>query len=93
MCELIEPPKKAAIVNACLGLREIGAIVGHGGSRFRLTGLGFHLSHLPMDARVGKVLISGGERANERKRLQPPTSTTMLTHPFSFGLLVSLVLH
>jgi hypothetical protein len=63
-----EPPPDESIVEACNHLLEVGAVhaVGHNeadediiGQMYRLTPLGYHLSRLPMDAKVGKVLIVG----------------------------------
>eukprot|EP00536_Pseudo-nitzschia_multiseries_P017713 jgi/Psemu1/328623/estExt_fgenesh1_pg.C_17490002 len=69
------PPPRTSLVQACKHLLEVGAlhVVDDGGSNsnsnsnseemdtwyYRLTPLGYHLSRLPMDARVGKVLIVG----------------------------------
>ena len=58
-----EPPPVDSIENACQHLLEVGALetVSDPGDAtlFRLTPLGYHLSCLPMDAKVGKVLIVG----------------------------------
>jgi HrpA-like RNA helicase len=58
-----DPPPMESLVHACLHLVEIDAIQhisGEDGSmRVRLTPLGYHLSQLPMDAKVGKILVVG----------------------------------
>ncbi|VEU35303.1 unnamed protein product [Pseudo-nitzschia multistriata] len=64
------PPPRHSLVQACRHLLEVdalGVVDGSGeatGGRedewtYRLTPLGYHLSRLPMDAKVGKVLIVG----------------------------------
>jgi HrpA-like RNA helicase len=56
---LIEPPPRQLIVHAAGHLMEIGALTNVGKGIFRLSPLGFHLSHLPMDCQVGKILLTG----------------------------------
>ena len=62
------PPAEGSLVQACKHLLEVEAlkVVDHGsdsgeaiGWLYRLTPLGYHLSRLPMDAKVGKMLIIG----------------------------------
>lgn len=59
------PPTEKGIVQACRHLLEVEAltVVEAGGEQidwlYRLTPLGYHLSRLPMDAKVGKMLIVG----------------------------------
>ena len=62
------PPPERNNIQACHHLREVGAlnIVDYGGSTddcrnwiYRLTPLGYHLSKLPTDAKIGKLLIIG----------------------------------
>ena len=61
------PPPKSSLLQACRHLMEVDAIrvVDKNDSdeenvwSYRLTPLGYHLSRLPMDAKVGKVLIVG----------------------------------
>ena len=69
------PPPKNSLLQACRHLLEVDALTvvdtgsGSGGDNdtdeeeltwsYRLTPLGYHLSRLPMDAKVGKVLIVG----------------------------------
>jgi len=62
------PPPKGSLVQACRHLLEVDALrvvdaKGREGMEdmwsYRLTPLGYHLSRLPMDAKVGKVLIVG----------------------------------
>ena len=57
-----EPPPEESVVAACCHLLEVGAltVTCHGPPiLYRLTPLGYQLSRLPMDAKVGKVLIVG----------------------------------
>lgn len=57
-----EAPHENHIHQACIHLQEIGAlrmIQNDPVPLFRLTPLGYHLSHLPMDAKVGKMLVTG----------------------------------
>jgi hypothetical protein len=62
------PPPKNSLLQACRHLLEVDAlrVVDKNGKEgeedawsYRLTPLGYHLSRLPMDAKVGKVLIVG----------------------------------
>lgn len=53
-----EPPSEDRLNEACTHLVQIGALVHLRDEKeacFRLTPLGYHLSHLPMDPKVGKV--------------------------------------
>ena len=59
LATLIEPPAKSAVVHSCAQLQEVGAIVNVDKGVFRLTPLGFHLAHLPLDVRVAKILVNG----------------------------------
>jgi len=58
-----EPPPEINLKESCDHLLEIGALthtpLEESIDTYRLTSLGYHLSHLPMDAKVGKVLIVG----------------------------------
>ncbi len=57
-----QPPSKKRLAEACNHLLQIGALTlmsGEDENLFRLTPLGYHLSHLPMDANVGKILVIG----------------------------------
>jgi hypothetical protein len=57
-----EPPPEKSIVGACKHLLEVDALTVSSQDPqilYRLTPLGYHLSRLPMDAKVGKVLIVG----------------------------------
>ncbi len=61
------PPDKSSLIQACRHLIEVDAlkVVDYGSTEdgtdflYRLTPLGYHLSRLPMDAKVGKILIIG----------------------------------
>ena len=59
LATLIEPPAKPAVVHSCVQLQEVGAITNVDKGVFRLTPLGFHLAHLPLDVRVAKILVHG----------------------------------
>eukprot|EP01012_Entosiphon_sulcatum_P043438 TRINITY_DN5775_c0_g1_i1.p1 TRINITY_DN5775_c0_g1~~TRINITY_DN5775_c0_g1_i1.p1 ORF type:complete len:1495 (+),score=287.07 TRINITY_DN5775_c0_g1_i1:1633-6117(+) len=51
----IEPPSPLAVAQALQGLKEVGALDDAEG----LTPLGYHLSSLPVDIHIGKLLIYG----------------------------------
>ena len=51
----MEPPPEAAVHTALRILEEVGAMTPDGA----LTALGHHLAQLPVDVRVGKLLILG----------------------------------
>jgi len=57
------PPFERSLIQACTHLMEVEAIRvvdgADGEQTYRLTPLGYHLSRLPMDAKVGKMLIIG----------------------------------
>jgi len=52
-----EPPTEEAVDRAIKALVAIGAL--ENSSKLGLTPLGFHIAHMPMDARIGKMLIYG----------------------------------
>jgi len=57
-----EPPPVSNLNEACGHLIEIGALKSSIEEKqhvYRLTPLGYHLAHLPMDPKVGKILIVG----------------------------------
>ena len=57
-----ESPPKSNIESACSHLQEMGAlsrVSSEDRTMFRLTPLGYHLSQLPMDPKVGKILVVG----------------------------------
>lgn len=57
-----EPPPTKSLLDACDHLLEVGGlevIAREPELVFKLTPLGFHLSHLPTDAKVAKCLITG----------------------------------
>eukprot|EP00977_Amphora_coffeiformis_P028185 scaffold34803_cov199-Amphora_coffeaeformis.AAC.1 len=54
-----EPPSTSTLEQSCQHLLNVDALHVVEGGLYRLTPLGFHLSRLPMDAKVGKVLIVG----------------------------------
>lgn len=57
-----EPPPTKSLLYACHHLVQIGALVvltTRPTLRVRLTPLGYHLAHMPMDPKVGKILIVG----------------------------------
>ena len=53
--KMIEPPDKMAIETAIDRLKGVGALDSKGG----LTPLGFHLAGLPVDVRIGKMILFG----------------------------------
>lgn len=59
--EALDPPDANAVRAAVDRLRAIGAVVVDGdlGGRVTTTPLGFHLSLLPVEPRVGKMLVMG----------------------------------
>ena len=57
-----EPPPPKTVLQACKHLLEVGAIrivALEPVVLYRLTPLGYHLARLPMDSKVGKVLLVG----------------------------------
>ncbi|CAE7309666.1 ndor1 [Symbiodinium natans] len=52
-----EPPALEAVERAIRSLVAIGAL--ENSSKLGLTPLGFHLAHMPVDARIGKMLVYG----------------------------------
>jgi ATP-dependent RNA helicase DHX57 len=58
-----EPPSEESLLLACQELQKMGALIPISGEssniRFKMTPLGYHLAHLPMDVKVGKILIVG----------------------------------
>jgi len=58
-----EPPPTKSLLDACDHLLEVGGLEVVASREpelvFKLTPLGFHLSHLPTDAKVAKCLITG----------------------------------
>jgi len=56
---LIEPPAPAAVERAVSELVALGALDVSGGKNEELTPLGTHLSTLPVDARIGKLILFG----------------------------------
>lgn len=52
-----EPPALEAVERAIRALVAIGALEND--SQLRLTPLGFHLAHMPVDVRIGKMLVYG----------------------------------
>lgn len=64
LARAVDPPKCSAITSAVTCLVEIGALrriggASDGGSDVELTALGRHLTGMPVDARIGKLLIFG----------------------------------
>ena len=62
LARAVTPPKDAAIAAALNNLLELSAVEqveggGMSGYRLQLTPLGFHLALLPIDVRLGKMLI------------------------------------
>ena len=63
LCQAPQPPTEEAVQSALTILNEVGAIAlvenASGKSTEHLTPLGHHLSKLPVDVRLGKMLIFG----------------------------------
>ena len=57
LLECITPPEKANIQHALSILHEIDAIHTSSNNHIQLTSLGNHLADLPVDCRLGKMLI------------------------------------
>ena len=60
LSDALDPPKQIAVEAAMKTLLEVGAIMNDdddAGSRFKVLPLGHHLSNLPADVRVGKMII------------------------------------
>ncbi len=57
----IEPPDTAAIRDGFLLLEELGAISGDADDR-RLTRIGRKLARLPVDPRIGRMVLAAGEQ-------------------------------
>ncbi|KAN0062041.1 putative ATP-dependent RNA helicase ucp12 [Thecaphora frezii] len=55
----IDPPSLASMDTALQTLVEVGALQQGQGFKSRLTSLGKHLAQLPLDLRLGKLLIMG----------------------------------
>jgi len=55
LARLVEPPAKDAVSGASERLRGVGAL----DQADQLTPLGFHLASLPVDVRVGKLMLLG----------------------------------
>lgn len=53
----LDPPDIRAIDSAWSTLRALGAIEEEGGTAARLTPLGAHLAMIPVDLRLGKMLV------------------------------------
>mmetsp|Transcript_22420 Transcript_22420/g.76149 ORF Transcript_22420/g.76149 Transcript_22420/m.76149 type:complete len:1472 (+) Transcript_22420:20-4435(+) len=55
-----DPPSEAAVADAVTSLREVGALTSAEGSaeEGELTPLGYHLAALPLDVRVGKLVVT-----------------------------------
>lgn len=53
----LDPPDVRAIDSAWTTLRLLGAIESEGGTAARLTPLGMHLAMIPVDLRLGKMLV------------------------------------
>ena len=55
----LDPPPPASVAAAVARLAGVGAVVDVGGGKLALTPLGFHLSRLPVEPRLGKMLVYG----------------------------------
>jgi HrpA-like RNA helicase len=54
LAEVLQPPPEKAVVAAVAGLRMLGAVDGEEA----LTPLGRHLAQLPLEPRLGKLLVT-----------------------------------
>lgn len=63
LSKAVDPPEMQSITTAVTSLTDIGAlrrkVEGTSSSQVELTALGKHLTGLPVDARIGKLLIFG----------------------------------
>lgn len=55
LAKIIEPPVKSNIDEALVRLKDVGAL----DKSFELTALGRHLAALPVDVRIGKIMLFG----------------------------------
>ena len=82
---LQEPPEQDSIKSAIRTLRQIGAL----DEKENLTSLGQHLASLPVDVRVGKMLLYGavlgclGPVSDDpyATQIKYPITTRLLTNP------------
>ncbi|KAE8228904.1 hypothetical protein CF326_g6143 [Tilletia indica] len=59
LSKALSPPSMASLNSALENLMECGAMRTNHGFKSRLTALGRHLSNLPLDVRLGKLLVFG----------------------------------
>ncbi|KAL9935348.1 hypothetical protein V8E36_005696 [Tilletia maclaganii] len=59
LSKALSPPGMASMSSALQNLMEAGAMRSDQGFKSRLTALGKHLSNLPLDVRLGKLLVFG----------------------------------
>ncbi|CAD6917747.1 unnamed protein product [Tilletia controversa] len=59
LSKALSPPSMASMQSALENLMECGAMRTNQGFKSRLTALGRHLSNLPLDVRLGKLLVFG----------------------------------
>lgn len=55
LSQLVEPPRPEALLTAKSRLRDLGALT----PEEELTPLGYHLASLPVDVRIGKLMLFG----------------------------------
>lgn len=55
LSRLIEPPRMESLSASKLRLQDLGALT----SDEKLTPLGYHLASLPVDVRIGKLMLFG----------------------------------
>ncbi|XP_072265233.1 putative ATP-dependent RNA helicase DHX57 [Pyxicephalus adspersus] len=55
LCQLIEPPRVESVQTSKLRLQDLGALT----KQETLTPLGYHLASLPVDVRIGKLMLFG----------------------------------
>ncbi|KAK0535820.1 putative ATP-dependent RNA helicase ucp12 [Tilletia horrida] len=59
LSKALSPPSMASMQSALENLMECGAMRTNNGFKSRLTALGRHLSNLPLDVKLGKLLVFG----------------------------------
>ena len=88
----LEPPEQDSIKSAIRTLRQIGAL----DEKENLTSLGQHLASLPVDVRVGKMLLYGavlgclGPVSDDpyATQIKYPITTQLLTNPRPSPLII-----
>ena len=78
----LEPPPREAVEAAARQLRRLGAIsVDLDGASEALTPLGTHLARMPVDLRVGKMLLYGAMRRCNPTHMHASSPTLAASSP------------